>query len=268
MQAKLFCKTGSLDGVECTITDEVVIGRNPACSLQLQPPVIARKHARIYFDAKADSFFLEDLGSRNGTELDGIRVSKPERLDRLHIVTFARQFDFIFQVVDEAAAKPSLETKPPSPQPSPPPAPPAPSNADRTMIERAPGAPSGGEADTRPAGVPADIDATIIESPVIGADSRPDSYVLDFASTGGQKGKVALEAGNNVIGRAAMAGDVSVSREHAKITVGATQITVMDLGSRNGTFVDGSATQGEVVVTEASTLKFGSVMAKLVRCPG
>jgi FHA domain len=51
----------------------------------------------------------------------------------------------------------------------------------------------------------------------------------------------------------------SVSREHAQLTRTETGWTVRDLGSRNGTFVDGVRTQGRVVLPARTLLKIGDV---------
>lgn len=57
------------------LIDEFIIGRDPkTCDLCLSDPGIGRQHARI--TRRAGSFFITDLGSRNGTRLDGIKLQK------------------------------------------------------------------------------------------------------------------------------------------------------------------------------------------------
>lgn len=51
------------------ITD---IGRDPACAVALRLPLLSRRHARIVVSAEGAT--IEDLGSRNGTFVDGVRV--------------------------------------------------------------------------------------------------------------------------------------------------------------------------------------------------
>lgn len=53
---------------------EVTIGRSPACRLRLPSKNVSRKHARIFF--RNDEYYIEDLGSTNGTYVNGIRVVK------------------------------------------------------------------------------------------------------------------------------------------------------------------------------------------------
>lgn len=51
---------------------EVVIGRDEGCALALSDIAVSRRHARILLDG--GGFFIEDLGSNNGTFLNGDRV--------------------------------------------------------------------------------------------------------------------------------------------------------------------------------------------------
>jgi pSer/pThr/pTyr-binding forkhead associated (FHA) protein len=112
MNARLFCKTGQLAGAEYEITSEATIGKGTENTIQLYPTIISGEHARIFFDTKKNCYFLEDLRSRNGTKLDGVRVTGKERLDRLNVITFAGKFDFVFQVMDEKESKPKSKAPP------------------------------------------------------------------------------------------------------------------------------------------------------------
>ena len=52
----------------------VVIGADPACDIVLDDPTVSRKHATIV--AGEGGFDVTDLGSRNGTWLDGAKIAK------------------------------------------------------------------------------------------------------------------------------------------------------------------------------------------------
>ncbi|TDI69492.1 MAG: FHA domain-containing protein, partial [Bacteroidetes bacterium] len=95
MRARLFCKTGELDGTSFELDKETTIGRSSGCDVQLSSEAVSSTHARIYFDDERSSFLIEDLNSRNGTHVDGVEVSGSIRLDRLNIITFAGKYDFI-----------------------------------------------------------------------------------------------------------------------------------------------------------------------------
>ncbi|MEZ4399156.1 MAG: sigma 54-interacting transcriptional regulator [Kofleriaceae bacterium] len=47
---------------------EVIIGREPGCTLTIEHPSLSRRHARLRIDAAVT---IEDLGSTNGTRVDG-----------------------------------------------------------------------------------------------------------------------------------------------------------------------------------------------------
>ncbi len=58
--------------------DEAIIGRHPDCEIQLDSNMVSRRHARLFH---ADGRVLvEDLGSGNGTFVNGGRVSGPTPL--------------------------------------------------------------------------------------------------------------------------------------------------------------------------------------------
>lgn len=102
-KARLFCKVGELAGASFSIADELVVGRHPDCSGTLDPVQMSNRHARIFFDREEGRYFLEDLDSLNGTEIDGESVEGLESLGHLHVITFARRFDFIFQDLERCA---------------------------------------------------------------------------------------------------------------------------------------------------------------------
>lgn len=75
-----------------------------------------------------------------------------------------------------------------------------------------------------------------------------------------------LVVGENIVGRDAAArirfDDPVVSRRHARIVVGASGAQIQDLGSKNGTFVDGRRITGDPVpLRDGIALAFGTVPA-------
>lgn len=93
-RARLLCRTGELAGQSHELTRSNLIGRNSDNDVVLHSSLISGRHARIW--EKDGAFFVEDLGSSNGTWVDGLRISDPVRLDRLNVITFAGTFDFVF----------------------------------------------------------------------------------------------------------------------------------------------------------------------------
>jgi pSer/pThr/pTyr-binding forkhead associated (FHA) protein len=67
--------SGFYEGLEvCLDRDRLVIGRGRKADLALAEATISRAHAVIGFDGQA--FYVEDLGSTNGTLVNGARVTK------------------------------------------------------------------------------------------------------------------------------------------------------------------------------------------------
>ena len=64
--------------------DEMVIGRLPECDIQLPSNMVSRRHAKV--TRAGQDIFIEDLGSGNGTFLNGKRLETSTKLkgnDRL-----------------------------------------------------------------------------------------------------------------------------------------------------------------------------------------
>jgi len=53
---------------------DFVLGRDDVCDLQINDPMISRQHVRFFVDE--GTWTLMDLGSSNGTRLDGQRVDR------------------------------------------------------------------------------------------------------------------------------------------------------------------------------------------------
>jgi len=53
---------------------EAVIGRMRGCTIRLSSNNVSRRHARVIF--RNEEYHIEDLGSTNGTYVNGIRVAK------------------------------------------------------------------------------------------------------------------------------------------------------------------------------------------------
>ena len=66
----LFAKEGTFRLAE----GENVIGRDPECAVWLDADSVSRRHARIVVESPDRRVWLEDLASKNGTWLRGVRV--------------------------------------------------------------------------------------------------------------------------------------------------------------------------------------------------
>ncbi|MFK7737858.1 MAG: FHA domain-containing protein [Pirellulaceae bacterium] len=67
--------------------EKLIIGRREACDIVLRFNNISGQHARMTLEE--GYWFLKDLGSRNGTKVDGHRISR-KRLDPGASISFAK----------------------------------------------------------------------------------------------------------------------------------------------------------------------------------
>lgn len=56
----------------------ILVGRSASADLRIDDPQVSRLHARI--EMREDGVYVEDLGSRNGTFVEGIPVAGNRRL--------------------------------------------------------------------------------------------------------------------------------------------------------------------------------------------
>jgi transcriptional regulator with AAA-type ATPase domain len=77
MAALVFISGPSL-GLRREITDELTIGRSASCEIALDDDKVSRQHARIELDG--GELKIRDLGSRNGTRVNGKRIRSELRL--------------------------------------------------------------------------------------------------------------------------------------------------------------------------------------------
>src|SRR5262249_44702320 len=92
--ARLVVLEGPESGREFPLSgDRAVIGREPDLDVSLRSTAISRRHAQI--SCVHGDYFVEDLGSKNGTLLNGKRVDRRTPLaatDRLCVGEFILEF--------------------------------------------------------------------------------------------------------------------------------------------------------------------------------
>jgi pSer/pThr/pTyr-binding forkhead associated (FHA) protein len=77
--------SGSLaGGAEFALGPELTIGRAPGCAILIDDGFVSQLHARVYFSG--DQLVVEDLGSTNGTVVNGHRIESPTVIDRGDVV--------------------------------------------------------------------------------------------------------------------------------------------------------------------------------------
>jgi hypothetical protein len=66
------------------LPEEVTVGRAPGCGVRVDDAYTSSIHARMY--RRDGTLWVEDLGSTNGTWLNGERISSPTKVDRGDLV--------------------------------------------------------------------------------------------------------------------------------------------------------------------------------------
>ena len=75
--------------------EETTIGRDLANDIPISDPEVSRRHARFFL--RDESVFIEDLGSTNGTFLNGERISSPQQLRSGDSITFGESVVMIYE---------------------------------------------------------------------------------------------------------------------------------------------------------------------------
>lgn len=76
----LFVRSDTQQGQEFAVKDVVVMGRSEETDVALDDPYASEFHLRLV--AQENGMMLHDLGSTNGTYVNGRRVSAPTELKR------------------------------------------------------------------------------------------------------------------------------------------------------------------------------------------
>lgn len=100
---------GPLKGQRWQLNQTIVLGRESTCDVIISDRQISRFHARL--TPTSEGVILEDLGSKNGTHLNGTLISAPVVLQDGDLVSVAMAQQFMFIVSD--ATTPLLDNSPP-----------------------------------------------------------------------------------------------------------------------------------------------------------
>ena len=113
--------TYSLEG------DQIVIGRDSSNGVVINDAEISRRHSRLTF--QGGKYVLEDLGSTNGTFVNGQRLAGPVVLKSGDVVSFGEQIVLMYDALSVDAGATAISSRksasapvvPPSAQVMPPP---------------------------------------------------------------------------------------------------------------------------------------------------
>jgi len=93
-QPVLVGQGGPLNGYRWSLASHLIIGRTGSCDIAITNQQVSREHARI--SMSDDGPTLEDLGSKNGTFLNGKPVTDLKFLEDGDVIQIALAQEFIF----------------------------------------------------------------------------------------------------------------------------------------------------------------------------
>jgi pSer/pThr/pTyr-binding forkhead associated (FHA) protein len=226
------------DGREYQIADRpIVFGRDASSDIVVHGNDVSRRHAEIH--PRPDGYVLIDT-SVNGTYVRNERVAGELRLGRGDVIRMGtEEFRFYADVAPEAAAE---ETVPSSEFPAV-----APPGAEHRLNDTFFGVTAMESQEARPAAEPhaAPLASVLVRSGV----RKGDRYQIRVPIA--NMGRADY---NDVV-----IADPSVSTMHAKLQHRGGIWMLSDLGSTNGTFVDGELASGEVPLGPGAIIRLGEV---------
>lgn len=90
----LIAQTGPLNGQRWTLQEATLIGRDDTCEIVIPSRQVSRHHVRL--TSTPAGVLLEDLGSKNGTHLNGQPVAEAALLKDGDVVQVALAQQFVF----------------------------------------------------------------------------------------------------------------------------------------------------------------------------
>lgn len=127
-QYQLTMRSGPVPGTVYSLEGEqLTIGRDSSNDIAVNDAEVSRRHARLTF--QGGKYVLEDMGSTNGTFVNGQRLTGPRVLKSGEVISLGEQIVFVYEAVESdpgatmvSARKAAAVARPAAPA-SPPPAP-------------------------------------------------------------------------------------------------------------------------------------------------
>jgi predicted component of type VI protein secretion system len=90
----LIAQTGPLNGERWMLSGAMVVGRDASCEIVIPDRQVSRFHARLL--PTPEGVVLEDLGSKNGTFVNGAAISDPVHLQDGDLVQISLAQHFVY----------------------------------------------------------------------------------------------------------------------------------------------------------------------------
>jgi predicted component of type VI protein secretion system len=96
---QLVMRTGPTPGKSFPLdVPELTIGRDLANKIVINDPEISRRHCRLFL--QGTSYLIEDLGSTNGTSVNGQRIMGAYPLRPGELVTFGEHINLLYEMTE------------------------------------------------------------------------------------------------------------------------------------------------------------------------
>jgi ABC transport system ATP-binding/permease protein len=224
---------------EQEVAEQLTIGRAEGNDLILSEGGVSRKHARFFVEGT--ELRVEDTGSANGTWVDGSKIESATVLNPKSQVVIG---DYEIVVKLGSKALPKAERGKASNDPT---------STSGKPVKAAPAR------STRVVGAVKPSGQSASKRPVAQRSAGPQLRGL----SGVADGKTLSLSGTMIVGRVAgvdlQLDDDSVSRRHAELTVEGRQVSLKDLGSANGTSVNGAPISEDTILNAGDVIQFGVV---------
>jgi pSer/pThr/pTyr-binding forkhead associated (FHA) protein len=237
---RLVCLT---DGREYSVgPGPLSLGRDAGCDVVVSGSEVSRQHAEIRNEP--DGYLLLDL-SVNGTYVNGERIGKTHVLARADVIRIGND-EFRFYA---DAGSPSSPAPEPEPVAAPAAAAPPPPGAAHRLSDTMHGIPDPSlpQRNTPPSPEADPLASLLLRSGDLKGRRLPIKVPVVNIGRGDY---------NDIV-----IADASVSTMHAKLQRREAIWILTDLGSTNGTYVEGERLTGEAPLTPGTTLRFGDVIA-------
>ncbi len=235
---------------EQELAGQLTIGRADGNDLVLAEGGVSRKHARFFLEGS--DVVVEDTGSANGTFVDGEKIGGPTKVGPRAQVVIG---DYEIKLKGNGtAARPTARAGKGGPVPA------GSGGAERTTAQKVVKPPRA--TTTMPAVKNDPAAGAALAKRTKPAGSGSKGAVLR-GLTGAFMNKSFPLKGTMVIGRVAgvdvQLEDDSVSRRHAELVMQGKSVVLKDLGSANGTTVNGQPLTGEQQLQSGDIIQFGVV---------
>ncbi|WP_408890648.1 FHA domain-containing protein [Myxococcus faecalis] len=235
---------------EHEVVGELKLGRQQGCDILLTEGGVSRTHARVF--TEAGTVFIEDLGSANGTFVNGEAIAEPTALTPQTEVVLG-DYTLTLKAAPSRASGARRAAKSAGSEP------PMPVGGEGGGARATRALPS---VKSKPAGAPPPGGA-LAKRPKPAAGGGASGPLLR-GTVGPWAGKTYPLKGKVLVGRlppaAIILEDDSVSRKHAELEATGRGVLVRDLGSANGTLLNGDPLGPEPVELQpGDQLQFGVI---------